>query len=151
MTLQSAYGLIERLDTIYSHFDELLQRYNGLYKVETVGPTYMVAAGLPSRQKNHADTLARFCFALLELCKNLGESPLPVRIGVSLFRAARLDWHQQCTCVRVGGRQDHTHTHTHFLRIGPSQVCALPIPCLWGTRELDMLRTEHSPIPTHTA
>lgn len=37
--------LIELLDSMYSVFDQLCEQY-GLMKVETVGKTYMVAAGL---------------------------------------------------------------------------------------------------------
>lgn len=37
--------LIELLDSLYNAFDQLSEQY-GLYKIETVGKTYMACAGL---------------------------------------------------------------------------------------------------------
>ena len=49
--------MINVLNTLYSAFD-VLSNFHDSYKVETVGPVYMVVGGCPQESGNHAELLA---------------------------------------------------------------------------------------------
>lgn len=51
------------LNEIFSQFDELAERC-GCEKVETIGDSYMVAAGVPTARTDHAQSLVRLAFAM---------------------------------------------------------------------------------------
>ena len=67
------------LETIYGAFDEISNR-RGVFKVETIGDSYVAACGLPDPRPNHALIMCKFArdcrekFDLLtkELEKDLG-------------------------------------------------------------------------------
>uniref|UniRef100_A0A914XKG5 guanylate cyclase n=1 Tax=Plectus sambesii TaxID=2011161 RepID=A0A914XKG5_9BILA len=50
----AAADVVNLLNNIYSHFDELVDRH-GVYKVETIGESYMISAGIPYRTEFHAE------------------------------------------------------------------------------------------------
>jgi class 3 adenylate cyclase len=97
-TVVDSVQILELLNTLYSKFDDVISKYDGLYKVECVSDTYMVASGLShSDDKTHeeiqADTEAALmcCKELQEVAKSidmeeLGMMPefdkLEIRIGV---------------------------------------------------------------------
>jgi class 3 adenylate cyclase len=47
------------LETIYGAFDSIARR-RGVYKVETIGDSYVAVAGLPVPREDHAVVMARF-------------------------------------------------------------------------------------------
>lgn len=47
------------LQTVYREFDKIAKRRN-VFKVETIGDTYLAVTGLPEPQPNHAIIMARF-------------------------------------------------------------------------------------------
>eukprot|EP00934_Nitzschia_sp_Nitz4_P007445 Nitzschia sp. Nitz4//scaffold17_size182527//156864//160606//NITZ4_001879-RA/size182527-snap-gene-0.304-mRNA-1//-1//CDS//3329539415//7435//frame0 len=47
------------LESVYSGFDKLAKSY-GVFKVETIGDSYVAAAGLPEARKDHAIVMAKF-------------------------------------------------------------------------------------------
>jgi adenylate cyclase len=49
----SPQELVSLLDTVFSAFDLLVEKY-GLEKIKTIGDCYMVAAGVPSPREDHA-------------------------------------------------------------------------------------------------
>src|SRR6476659_9667912 len=49
--------VVDYLDHLFSHFDELAERW-GLEKIKTIGDCYMVAAGVPTPRPDHARALA---------------------------------------------------------------------------------------------
>jgi hypothetical protein len=53
------------LETLYGGFDALAKLY-GIFKVETIGDTYVAVVGLPTNRKNHAVIMARFARKCLE-------------------------------------------------------------------------------------
>jgi len=79
------------LETIYAAFDKLAYRY-GVFKVETVGDSYVAVGGLPEPNKEHATVVARFargCMkkmkevtAKLEVSLGPDTSDLNLRIGI---------------------------------------------------------------------
>jgi Adenylate and Guanylate cyclase catalytic domain len=53
------------LETLYGAFDQLAKLY-GVFKVETIGDTYVAVVGLPKSRKNHAVVMAKFAKKCLE-------------------------------------------------------------------------------------
>ncbi|NJN44974.1 MAG: hypothetical protein HC806_09805, partial [Anaerolineae bacterium] len=87
--------MIDLLNTIYSHFDGLAEKYN-VEKIRTIGDNYMVASGVPTPRADHAHALAHMAIDMLEFSKNL-----PTANGASIklphrnkFRppGSRRDW-----------------------------------------------------------
>jgi adenylate cyclase len=54
----SPVQIVELLNEIFTHFDTLVDRH-GVEKIRNIGDNYMVAAGVPRRQPDHAQRLAR--------------------------------------------------------------------------------------------
>ena len=70
--------LVGRLNEVFTHFDGLAERY-GVEKIRTIGDTYMVAAGIPTPRKDHAQTLAAMA---LDVTAYAARGPLTFRIGI---------------------------------------------------------------------
>ena len=73
------------LDHLFSHFDELAERYE-LEKIKTIGDCYMVAAGVPTPRPDHARALALMALDMLEAMRAEGEAGhlgLELRIGIN--------------------------------------------------------------------
>ena len=47
------------LETLYGAFDQIA-KYRGVFKVETIGDSYVAVVGLPTPRKQHAVVMARF-------------------------------------------------------------------------------------------
>ena len=62
------------LETIYGKFDKLAER-RGVFKVETIGDSYVAVAGLPTPRIDHAICMAKFArdcrYHMSELTKKL--------------------------------------------------------------------------------
>ena len=73
------------LDHLFSHFDDLAERYD-LEKIKTIGDCYMVAAGVPAPRSDHAIALADMALDMLEVMRTsdaVGHLGLELRIGIS--------------------------------------------------------------------
>src|SRR6187431_468264 len=57
------------LDRLFSHFDELAERY-GVEKIKTIGDCYMVAAGVPTPRHDHAPALALLALDMVEAMRS---------------------------------------------------------------------------------
>jgi class 3 adenylate cyclase len=53
------FQVFQLLETLYGAFDEIADR-RGVFKVETVGDSYVAVCGLPMPRKDHAVVMARF-------------------------------------------------------------------------------------------
>jgi adenylate cyclase len=76
--------LVELLNTVFSFFDTLTEKY-GVEKIKTVGDCYMVAAGVPSDQVNHAQVLTELALEMRDYVSRhelLGRR-LDLRIGIN--------------------------------------------------------------------
>jgi adenylate cyclase len=73
------------LDHLFSHFDELAERY-GVEKIKTIGDCYMVAAGVPTPRPDHARALALMALDMLEAMRSndeVGHLGLELRVGIN--------------------------------------------------------------------
>jgi hypothetical protein len=57
--------VFQLLETLYGAFDHLAKLY-GVFKVETIGDTYVAVVGLPTSRRNHAVVMAKFAKKCLE-------------------------------------------------------------------------------------
>ncbi|HSG80282.1 MAG TPA: adenylate/guanylate cyclase domain-containing protein [Acidimicrobiia bacterium] len=71
--------MVERLNEVFTHFDGLTERW-GAEKIRTIGDNYMVAAGVPTPQEDHAVRLAAMA---LEMRSYAERSPFAFRIGIN--------------------------------------------------------------------
>ena len=73
------------LDHLFSHFDELAERY-GVEKIKTIGDCYMVAAGVPTPRSDHARALALMALDMVEAMREhevFGHLGLELRVGIN--------------------------------------------------------------------
>jgi guanylate cyclase len=76
---------VDWLDEVFTAFDNLVEEY-GLEKIRTIGDNYMVAAGVPLPNDNHAHILGQFGLELIEHCKNAparNGRRLEFRVGIN--------------------------------------------------------------------
>ena len=81
----SAAEVVGLLDRLFSHFDDLAQRY-GLEKIKTIGDAYMVASGVPDPRPDHARVLALLALDMVDATKaegEVGDLDLELRIGIN--------------------------------------------------------------------
>lgn len=77
--------LVKRLNVIFSHFDQLAEKY-GVEKIKTIGDAYMVVGGLPTPRDDHAEAIAQMALGMqakiAKLSAQTGEK-LAIRIGIN--------------------------------------------------------------------
>jgi class 3 adenylate cyclase len=81
------------LETIYGRFDSIAKTL-GVFKVETIGDTYVAVVGLPTPRKHHAVIMARFAKRCIDAMKELTKELEEVLGSVRLFFA----------CISLYGR-----------------------------------------------
>ena len=77
--------VVEFLNYLFIKFDQLTEKYH-LEKIKTIGDAYMVAAGIPEINANHAKTLFLFAQDMLHILEEYNETHdqnLQIRIGIS--------------------------------------------------------------------
>ncbi|HIE28014.1 TPA: response regulator [Candidatus Poribacteria bacterium] len=81
----SPIELVDLLNDIFSVFDRLVEKH-GLEKIKTSGDDYMVAGGLPTPRKDHAEAVAEMALDMQEEIvqfKAKNGEPLRMRIGIN--------------------------------------------------------------------
>ncbi|MEG3894255.1 MULTISPECIES: adenylate/guanylate cyclase domain-containing protein [unclassified Microcoleus] len=77
--------LVKRLNVIFSHFDQLAEKY-GVEKIKTIGDAYMVVGGLPTPRHDHAEAIAQMALGMqakiAKLSADTGEK-LAIRVGIN--------------------------------------------------------------------
>lgn len=80
----SPLDLVELLDELFSRFDDLVERSH-VEKIKTIGDCYMVAAGVPTPQTDHATVLAQLALDLRDCAARFAEDSgqaIQLRIGL---------------------------------------------------------------------
>src|SRR5262249_58617950 len=80
----TAGRIIDFLSKIFSAFDSLAAEH-GVEKIKTIGDAYMVAAGIPEAQSDHADRIAALAPRMLEAVSAIAEATklkVQARIGI---------------------------------------------------------------------
>ncbi len=72
--------LVRFLNNLFSIFDEITDHYK-LEKIKTIGDAYMITAGIPEPQKNHAFLIANCALEMMASLKKI-EEPIQLRIGI---------------------------------------------------------------------
>ncbi|MGB3491208.1 MAG: adenylate/guanylate cyclase domain-containing protein [Elainellaceae cyanobacterium] len=81
----SATTVVNLLNQLFSRFDILADRYE-LEKIKTIGDAYMIVGGLPLKQTNHAEAIARIALEMLREAQQFAsesEYPIQIRIGIN--------------------------------------------------------------------
>ncbi|MFQ6039677.1 MAG: adenylate/guanylate cyclase domain-containing protein [Candidatus Poribacteria bacterium] len=81
----SPIELVDLLNDIFSAFDRLAEKH-GLEKIKTSGDDYMVAGGLPTPRKDHAEAVAEMALDMQEeIARFKAENgePLRMRMGIN--------------------------------------------------------------------
>ena len=79
--------IVNTLNTIYNLLDNRIECYD-VYKVETVGSTYMVVSGVPVRNDKQVFEIASMALDIRERCnelkiEHLEKRPVQLRIGIN--------------------------------------------------------------------
>ncbi|XP_035714536.1 soluble guanylate cyclase 88E isoform X1 [Folsomia candida] len=77
--------VVGMLNHMYSLFDQLTDRC-GVYKVETIGDSYMVVSGAPEPMPQHAERIADMAMDMVDAMQAIGDpsrdgEPLKIRVG----------------------------------------------------------------------
>eukprot|EP00027_Filamoeba_sp_ATCC50430_P007672 CAMPEP_0168559118 /NCGR_PEP_ID=MMETSP0413-20121227/10344_1 /TAXON_ID=136452 /ORGANISM="Filamoeba nolandi, Strain NC-AS-23-1" /LENGTH=785 /DNA_ID=CAMNT_0008590307 /DNA_START=939 /DNA_END=3293 /DNA_ORIENTATION=- len=83
-SILSPEQLVDLLNHVYSVFDQLTEKH-GVYKIENVGPVYMVAGGCPVPSTDHAQRLALLAVDMMKFAGTFGAKNLNfgLRIGIN--------------------------------------------------------------------
>ncbi|KAL5015711.1 hypothetical protein ScPMuIL_005300 [Solemya velum] len=135
----SAMEVIKMLNDLFTMFDQVIDKFD-VYKVETIGDSYMVASGVPDRNKDHACQISDMSLHLLEAVSNFRIEHIPnkgisVRVGIhsgpccagvvgstmpryclfgdTVNTASRME-----SCGEAGKIHISMHTRDHLLRRG---------------------------------
>ena len=80
----AADRVVDFLSEIFGAFDRLAAEH-GVEKIKTIGDAYMVAAGIPEAQSDHASRICELALRMLETVKTIADATgvkLQARIGV---------------------------------------------------------------------
>jgi class 3 adenylate cyclase len=76
------------LNDIYTRFDDIINKYENLQKIETIGDAYMVVSDIYTNdQTNNVKNMFLFAFDIMREIKNIPTpdgTPLQLRIGMNL-------------------------------------------------------------------
>eukprot|EP00980_Cylindrotheca_fusiformis_P005908 scaffold1245_cov109-Cylindrotheca_fusiformis.AAC.3 len=95
------WDVIDMVNQLYSVMDSLVDRFD-LYKVETVGDSYMCCSGMPEPDEHHAEKIANFALAVVECSRHI-KSPAtgePIRLRIGIHTGS-------CTSGVVGNLTPH--------------------------------------------
>jgi adenylate cyclase len=84
-SLHSALEIFDLLGEMYTRFDNVIEGHP-VYKVETVGDCYMVAAGVPDPNPEHADAAVACALDMIDAAQGVllpDGNPIQIRIGIN--------------------------------------------------------------------
>ena len=78
--------IVGLLNELYISFDELTVKYH-IEKIKTIGDGYMLASGIPTKNKNHAINMIKMALAMLDTVKKFNKNHVninfDIRIGIN--------------------------------------------------------------------
>jgi adenylate cyclase len=80
----SPIELVDRLNQIFSSFDQLTERH-GLEKIKTIGDAYMVVGGVPKPRPDHAEAIAEMAIEMQTVIAQFNREhrqALNIRVGI---------------------------------------------------------------------
>ena len=80
----SPIELVDRLNQIFSSFDQLTERH-GLEKIKTIGDAYMVVGGVPQPRSDHAEAIAEMAIEMQTVIARFNREhrqALNIRVGI---------------------------------------------------------------------
>ena len=80
----SPIELVDRLNQIFSSFDQLTERH-GLEKIKTIGDAYMVVGGVPKPRPDHAEAIAEMAIEMQTVIAQFNREhrqALSIRVGI---------------------------------------------------------------------
>lgn len=112
-----ATALVERLNQIFSTFDQLTEQY-GLEKIKTVGDEYMVVGGVPVPRRDRAEAIGLLALEMQEkiaLFERDDGQPFQLRIGINtgavvagVIGASKFSYDLWGDAVNVASRMEST-------------------------------------------
>lgn len=84
-TLCDPRAMVKALGEMFSYFDQLVEKYEA-QKIETVGDSYVIAAGLPNPRPDHATVITHLALEIREHFERgvfLEGHPLHCRMGIN--------------------------------------------------------------------
>ncbi len=135
--------LVALLNLVFSAFDDLVDRH-GLEKIKTMGDEYMVIAGMPLAQPDHAQAMAAFALEMLDSVAALRQTtgfPLELRIGINsgpvvagVIGRKRLCYDLWGHTVNVASRMESKGAPGR-IQVGPATYAALQPLYVFEPRE----------------
>lgn len=74
-------AIVDLLDDLFTLFDRLVEHHN-VYKVETIGDSYMVVGGAPDPVPNHAELVAYLALGMAWEARRITDPLLRVPLQV---------------------------------------------------------------------
>lgn len=84
-SLMPPADVVKLLNQVFSTFDQLVEKH-GIEKIRTIGDSYFVGAGLPSKREDHAEVIAQMALDMQKAIANfhwLNGELLKLRIGIN--------------------------------------------------------------------
>jgi adenylate cyclase len=81
--------VVKMLNCMFHSFDGLCETF-GVEKIKTIGDCYIASSGCPTACKNHAETICRLGFSMIESLKVINERygwDIKIRVGISTGKA----------------------------------------------------------------
>jgi atrial natriuretic peptide receptor A len=87
-SISDASKILELLNVLYDKFDQVISKYDGLYKVECVSDTYMVASGLNHSEEKSSEEIETDAHTALRCCSELQQVASTIdlkKLGIDNF------------------------------------------------------------------
>lgn len=76
--------IVQLLNETYTKFDQLADKNNEVFKVETVGDKYMAVSGLPTRCSGHAINIANLALDMIDIVQEVNTNGRKMQITIGI-------------------------------------------------------------------
>ena len=106
--LYSTVEAVGLLGKIYKKMDQLCDQYF-VEKIKTIGDTYMSVCGVPTPRQDHAQYMAQFCFAAVDVINKFSQALLKKSSGEPLHIVSKIGLACGPLVAGVIGRKNYTY------------------------------------------